>query len=80
MSYRTQHGQLSHALADEDARFRAAQEKRILSAAIAEYRRTRRVPSLPPRLLEQFTTQMFLTSKDQKRKVRSRRRRPRRPM
>ncbi len=67
MSYRMQHGHLSHVLADQDARFRAAQDERILSAAIAEYRRTRRIPVLPPRLLEQFTTQMFLASGPKKR-------------
>ncbi len=59
MSYRTQQGHLCKALATEDARHRDAYDRRRVDAAMAEYRRTKQIPELPARLLEQFTSRLF---------------------
>ena len=60
MSFRTQHGQLSAALAREDDRQRTKYHERLVCEAIAEYRRTGQVPDLPDKLLEEFTNRVFL--------------------
>jgi hypothetical protein len=63
MSFRMQHGGGSQALATEDTRRQERRDALRVARAVADYRRTGRMPDLPPRLLDLFASMAFLETR-----------------